>query len=162
MNERVTRLLPRLIRSLETLESDAEIANTVRVIRAQAGKGFFETIAGDGEPDVADQVSMAHPEQRYAARLRSMGAMLRLIEPRLLDRCDPELDQAVQRTREALMNAGMVDRLDLLLTMLCMREIITKAGERIALYSERDRANSKVTSELHAAMKTLAEQMQRT
>lgn len=125
MSERDTRLLPRLIASLDTLDNDAEIAGVVRQIRRIAGAGFFERGVPDVIPIPVGEIWLDHPDREIAVRIRGLGLMLRLAsDPH------PDIAAALHRTREAMISGGAVACRDLVVTLGCLRDIIVREGER--------------------------------
>jgi hypothetical protein len=120
MSDRVARLLPRLLESLDTIDGDSEIANIVRQIRTNE-PGYFARSAHASET----MVSLDYGDRDMNVRLRGLGIMLRLVAYP-----DPEIQAALHRAREAMILLGMVDPRDLVITMACLRDVILQESAR--------------------------------
>jgi hypothetical protein len=150
MNERDSRLLPRLIASLDTLDNEAEIVGAVRQIRRVAGADFFRNLVPDVIPIVTDDVSLDHPDREIAMRLRGLGLILRLAT-----HPHPDVSAALYRTREAMIAGTHVSRSDLLITVACLRDMIQRESERRANVPRTILTGFSMNAELRESMDVL-------
>lgn len=115
------RLLTRLTSTLDTVDNDGELVNSVHAIRQIAGPGWFTELVGK-----RTTIPLAHDEQDTLVRLRGLGFILRKA-----NHPDPDTHAALRRTRDALVNGDAVSHSDLMITLACLRDLLVYAADEI-------------------------------
>lgn len=115
------RLLTRLTSTLDTVDNDGELVNAVHAIRQLAGHRWFTELTAK-----RTTIPLAHDDQDTLVRLRGLGFILRRA-----NHPDLDVNAALMRTREALVEGDAVAHSDLMVTLACLRDLLVYAADEI-------------------------------
>ena len=126
MTPRDANLLPRLLLALDTLNSDAEISETVRQVRrilATDGRRVSD-LGGVNQP-LEDQITLADNRHWIASRLHALGTWMRNFQIE-----DARGHEVIERVRLAMIVGSMISGADLRETLAFLRVVIEHMSVR--------------------------------